>query len=157
MTKCYQNPMHFSRVKRRQVDVNFDGGDIASDGGMMLLRERDQPLGSTHAIRDPRVKNRCTHDQLTRLRQRIFALACGDEDWNDHDRMRYDTLLQTAIGQDHELSSSATLCRLEQRRDRDYALQIHRVLVEQFIGSFKQPPTPLILDFDATDNPVHGD
>ena len=161
MTKCYQNPMRFSRVKRRQVEVNFNGGDISSDGGMLLLRELDQQLGLTQAIhraiRDPRVKNRCIHDQLTLLRQRIFALACGYEDLNDHDRMRHDTLLQTAIGQDHELASSATLCRLEQRMDRDCAVQLHQVLVEQFIRSFKTAPKQLILDFDATDNPVHGD
>ena len=161
MTKCYQKTLSFSRVKRRQVDVNFEGGDIASDGGMLLLRETDRHLGlmqSMHrAMVDPRVKNRCTHDQLALLRQRVFALACGYEDLNDHDRMRHDTLLQTAVGQDRELASSATLCRLEQRMDRDCAVQMHRVFIEQFIRSFAQPPKQLILDFDATDNPVHGD
>lgn len=161
MTKCYQKNISFSRVKRRQVEVNFDGGDISTDGGMLLLREVDRQLSLTQsvhrALSDPRVKNRCTHDQLMLLRQRIFALACGYEDLNDHDRMRHDTLLQTAVGQDHELASSSTLCRLEQRMDREGAVQIHQVLVEQFIRSFKTPPKQLILDFDATDNPVHGD
>jgi len=134
---------------------------MSSDGGMLLLQAMDRQLGLTreahHALTDPRVKNRCTHDQLSLLRQRVFALACGYEDLNDHEQMRHDTLLQTAVGQDRTLASTATLCRLENRMDRDSAVRLHQVLIEQFIRSFKKAPKQLILDFDATDNPVHGD
>ncbi len=63
---------------------------------------------------------------------------------------------QTAVERDDALASSPTLCRLEQRVDRKAALALHQVLLEKFIASFAAPPTELILDFDATDDRVHG-
>ncbi len=96
------------------------------------------------------------HRQLTLLRQRVYALCQGYEDLNDHDPLRGDLALQTATGQDQALGSSPTLCRLENRMDRQAAVAIHQVLVEQFIASFAEPPEELILDFDATDDRVHG-
>jgi len=91
------------------------------------------------------------------LRQRLYAMAAGYEDLNDHDTLCGDTALQTAVESDRTLDSAPTLCRLEQRADRDTAVAMHEVLVDQFIRSFTETPKRLILDFDATDNPIHGD
>jgi hypothetical protein len=91
------------------------------------------------------------------LRQRIYGLCQGYEDLNDHDSLRTDPLFQTSVGSDKALASSSTLCRLENKADRKLALEIHKIIVEKFIESFPQPPKELILDFDATDDLVHGD
>lgn len=153
--------MEFSRVKRRKVEVNFDGGEVTSDGGAVLIREVDRKIGLTKAldkvIKDPRQRGKCEHSQLSMLRQRVYGLACGYEDLNDHDSLRHDTAFQTAVECERALSSSPTLCRLEQRADRETVVNMHRVLVEQFIQSFEKAPKELVLDFDATDNPIHGD
>ncbi len=89
-------------------------------------------------------------------RQRIYGLVLGYEDLNDHDSLRDDPALQTAIERDKALARSPTLCRLENRADRESARQISSLIVETFISSFATPPKRLVLDFDATDNPVHG-
>lgn len=161
MTECYQRHVELPPVKRRKVSIDFEGGDITSDGGVPLLREVDRKLGLTkaldRAIADGRVQGRCEHSQLRLLRQRIYAMAAGYEDLNDHGTLCGDLAFQTAVGTDRPLSSAATLCRLEQRADRDAAVAMHEVLIDQFIESFAQAPKQLILDFDATDNPVHGD
>jgi hypothetical protein len=153
--------MEFSRVKRRKVEINFDGGEVTSDGGAVLIREVDRKIGLTKAldkaINDPRQKGKCEHSQLSMLRQRVYGLACGYEDLNDHDYLRHDTAFQTAVECERALSSAPTLCRLEQRADRETVVNMHKVLVDQFIQSFEQPPKELVLDFDATDNPIHGD
>ena len=78
----------------------------------------------------------------------------GYEDLNDHKQLRKDWALQTATERVAGLASSSTLCRLENRSDRESAWAVHRVLFEQFTKSFKQPPRELILDFDATDDTV---
>jgi hypothetical protein len=83
-------------------------------------------------------------------------LALGYEDLNDHDRLRIDPALQTAVERDTVLAGASTLCRWENRADRESVWAIHRVLLDQFVASFKTPPDELILDFDATDDPVHG-
>ena len=90
------------------------------------------------------------------LRQRIYGLAAGYEDLNDHDTLRWDPAWQTAVERDKPAASSPTLCRLENRAERQSAIAMHQVLVEQFIASFAEAPTELILDFDATDDAVHG-
>jgi hypothetical protein len=90
------------------------------------------------------------------LRQRIYGLALGYEDLNDHTSLRRDLAWQTALERDEELASSPTLCRLENRVNRQAAFAFHQVLVEKFIASFAEAPAELILDFDATDDRVHG-
>ena len=90
------------------------------------------------------------------LRQRVYALALGYEDLNDHVTLRKDTALQTAVGRDTDLASNATLCRFENCATRQMCWQISRELVRVFIESHAKPPRQLILDFDATDDPVHG-
>jgi hypothetical protein len=133
---------------------------VTSDGGIPLLRQTDQRIGLTQALAkvlpDPRDPERIEHPLLSLIRQRLYGLAQGYEDLNDHDTLRHDLAWQTAVERDQPLASSPTLCRLENRADRQSAWAVHQVLVEQFLASFAQPPTELILDFDATDDRVHG-
>ena len=81
----------------------------------------------------------------------------GYEDLNDHADLRADTLLQSVLDRDEPLASAPTLCRLENRASRAAAWAMHAQLVETFIASFKSAPEELVLDFDATDDPVHGE
>jgi hypothetical protein len=116
------------------------------------------------AVCDPRFQPLVVHDQRTILAQRIFAIAAGYEDLNDHQNLRNDTLLaaltdrQLKAGQNEgcPLSSPPTLCRLENRITRADLVRMSEVLVEMFIASHTTPPTELVLDFDATDDAVHG-
>ncbi len=109
------------------------------------------------AIPDERDERYIQHSQLSLLRQRIYSLGLGYEDLNDQDTMRSDPALVYAVESDQPLSSASTLCRLENRMDRPVAVDLHEVMIKNFIASFKKPPTQLILDFDATDDRVHGD
>ena len=161
MTECYQSPLRFPPVKRRRVEADFTGGDISSNAGIGLLAEVDCQVGLTRAVAralgDPRRQASCDHSLHDLLRQRIYGLALGYEDLNDHGELRHDLALQTATSRLESLASPATLCRLEQRSDRESAVAIHRVLFDQFIAAHAKPPKRLILDFDATDTPLHGD
>jgi hypothetical protein len=160
VTNCTQESFQFPACQRRVVEASFRGGDITSDGGVLLLQQADRRLGLTEAIarvlRDPRRRASCDHDLVSLLRQRVYGLALGYEDLNDHATLRRDLAIQTAVGRDTDLASAATLCRWENRADRQAAWQMHEVLVDRFIASFRRPPRKLILDFDATDDPVHG-
>ena len=161
MTDCTQELFHFSKFDRRKIEASFTGGDVSSDGGVMLLRQVDHRLGLIAALDaalpDPRDARFIAHPQVDLLRQRIFGLALGYEDLNDHATLRRDPLWQTALERDGDLASSPTLCRLENRVNRQAAVAFHRVLVEKFIASFAQAPVELVLDFDATDDRVHGE
>jgi hypothetical protein len=160
VTNCNQSLFEFPGVKRRKVQVEFSGGDITSDGGILLLREVDRRLGLTEAVNavipDPRNPHSITHSQLSLLRQRVYGLALGYEDLNDHQTLRTDSAWQTAVDRDEVLGSQSTLCRFENRVEREAIIDIHKVLIDRFIASFDAPPEELILDFDATDDPVHG-
>jgi hypothetical protein len=163
-TDCNKQAITFAPPARRQVLAQFDGGAITSDAGALLLREVARPLRLferlAQCIPDPRDPARIEHDQQTLLAQRIIAIACGREDLNDHHGLRIDPLMQIATerGVDGQapLASPATLCRLENRIDRRTCVDLSRLLVELFIESFDSPPDELTLDFDATDDPVHG-
>lgn len=166
MTQRNRNPLAFSSTTRRQLVAEFSGGSITSDAGLLLLREADRQVGLLDALNaaipDPRNPFLITHPQRTLLAQRLFGIACGYEDLNDHQRLRGDPLWQAAT--DHPgpddtptLASPPTLCRLENRIDRTTLVRLAAVLVEQFIASFATPPEHLTLDFDATDDPIHGD
>lgn len=85
------------------------------------------------------------------LRQRIYGIALGNEDLNDHITLRHDPAWQAAVEEDKELLSSSTLCSFENQRGRKAAWMIHPVILEQFISVHKRRPKELILDFDATD------
>lgn len=160
MTECEQEFLNFPSFDRRKIETNFEGGNVSSDGGLMLLRQADRRLGLVaaldRALPDPRKPELITHRQSDLLRQRIFGIALGYEDLNDHDTLRKDLVWQTAVDRDTELASSPTLCRLENRTDGRAAWEFHKVLLATFIASHKTPPKELVLDFDATDDRVHG-
>ena len=87
----------------------------------------------------------------------MFGLALGHEDLNDHGELRHDPALQTAVSRTETLASPSTLCRLEQRADRETAVAIHQALLDQFVKAHETAPKRLVLDFDATDTPLHGE
>lgn len=164
MTDCTTEPLTFSRLKRQNIQADFRGGRLTSDGGAVLLREVDRTLGVIDAINacipDPRNPFFVAHAQRTLLAQRIFGIALGYEDLNDHQSLREDSLFQLlcerGIQKDLPLASPPTLCRLENRVDRQALGRIAEVFVETFIRSHRTPPEELILDFDPTNDPVHG-
>ncbi len=161
MPNCTPDQIDFGRLGRRHIEANFEGGSISSDGGLMLLRQVDHRLGLSRSIakvlNDPRDPSRVTHSLRDLVAQRLYALCCGYEDLNDHDLLRHDPLMQTAIGTDESLGSSPTLCRLETRATRTDIWALNRVLVDQFVASHSKTPEELILDIDASDIPLHGD
>ena len=160
MTEWNHGTLSFSRCRGRRLRVDFSGGSISSNAGALLLREVDRRVGLTSAVAralgDRRQRAKVRHDVVTMVRQRVHAVALGYEDLNDHDGLRDDLVVQTACERDGSLASSSTLCRFEQRAERQWAIAIHQQLVEQFIASFTHRPRELVLDFDATDDPVHG-
>ena len=161
MPKCTADEMKFGRLGRRVIEANFQGGAISSDGGVMLVRQVDRRIGLSAAVaaalNDPRAPERITHELRDLVAQRLYGLCCGYEDLNDHDRLRLDPLMQTAVGRTDELASSPTFSRLETRATRAEAVALNRVLVDQFIAAQRQAPTELVLDIDASDVPLHGD
>jgi Transposase DDE domain group 1 len=164
MTECNDDTLHFSRIGPKAVVADFKGGRLTTDAGALLLRELGERLGLFDAldrvIPDPRWLPIVVHDQKAMLAQRIVAIALGYEDLNDHQTLRSDPALQLAAGKDPDqalpLASPPTLCRLENRIDREALVRIAEVLVDQFIASHLDPPEHLILDFDATDDLIHG-
>ena len=161
VTDCTLESIEFPPVKKRQIEANFGGGEVSSNGGVLLLRQVDRRVGLLDAVarrvRDPRSPLLIQHSLASLLKQRVYGLCLGHEDLNDHHELRQDTLLQTAAERDEVLGSSATLCRLENwKHHRDSAIAIHEVIIERFIASFREAPASLVLDFDATDDPVHG-
>lgn len=171
-TDCSKPIIRFTPLSRREVLAQFDAGAISSDGGVILLREVDRRIKLldrvNELIPDPRDPLYVEHDQRTMLAQRVLAIACGWEDLNDHATLRNDPVLQLATNRqeaggsrgdgdaDRPLASASTLCRLENRIDRKACVAINKLLVELFIESHPTPPKELVLDFDATDDPVHG-
>ena len=160
MTNCTQESFEFPALKRRKIECEFSGGDITSDGGVMLLRQMDKQLGLIEAVDqvllDPRDKSLIKHSQLSLLRQRIYGLCLGYEDLNDHTQLRKDPAIQTAVNRENILGSQSTLCRLEKQNTRQATVDIHKIFLDQFIASFDKAPEELILDFDATDDLTHG-
>jgi hypothetical protein len=164
MTECNQQTIQFSSLKNKKILADFNGGSLTSDAGALLLREVDKHVGLIDAINrcipDPRNPFYTVHQQRTMLAQRIFGIALGYEDLNDHQSLREDPLFQLiserGIKDQIPLASPPTLCRLENRLDRKTLADIAKVFVEAFIASYKEAPDVLVLDFDATDDTVHG-
>jgi hypothetical protein len=164
MTDCNIQPLLFASLNRKKIQADFNGGSLTSDAGALLLRELNKRIGLIDAINscipDPRNPFYTVHQQKTMLAQRIFGIALGYEDLNDHQSLRQDPLFQLiserGIEDDLPLASPPTLCRLENRVNRKALAKIAEVFVETFIASYKTIPDELILDFDATDDPVHG-
>lgn len=184
IAECTQRTFDFQPLGRRQVLARFDGGDISSDGGALLLRETERRLGVirrfAQCYRDHRSPLLIEHTVEDLVAQRVFGLALGYEDLNDHDDLRRDPLLAAAIGKrdlkgerrrerdrGHALAGKSTLNRLEltqegasaderyKKIELDFAAVDH-LLVETFIRSHRTPPKEIILDLDATDDPLHG-
>lgn len=160
MPKCTSNEVELGRLGRRKISVNFDGGDIASDGGVLLLRQVDRRIGLTGSIArvfdDRRRRASVEHGMRELLAQRIYGLCCGWEDVCDHNVLRRDLALQTAVGKASNLASAPTLSRLETTSTRAHAAALHGVLLDQFIASKATRPKELVLDIDATHMPLHG-
>jgi hypothetical protein len=156
--------LHFANLDSRRLEADFSGGALTTDAGALLLREVDRRLGLLdaldHALPDPRDPERLEHTQRSLLAQRVFGLALGYEDLNDHQQLRHDPLWQLLAERTPDpaqpLASAPTLCRLENRVSRAALWRLAAVLVEQFVASFLLPPHTLVLDFDATDFPIHG-
>ena len=163
----------------------FDGGRISSDGGGVLLREADLRVGLTARLSkcflDYRNQASIEHDVEELLAQRIYALALGYEDLNDHEALRDDALVSVLVGKSdltgerrvrerdrgHALASSSTLNRLELGEPEEAARSRYKrvvarpealdeLLVELFVESHRRAPREIWLDLDATDDPVHG-
>jgi DDE family transposase len=164
MTDCNPEPLHFSTLGAKAVVADFGGGRLTTDAGGLLLREIADKIGLFDAldaaIPDPRNPVFIVHDQRAMIAQRIIAIALGYEDLNDHQTLRIDPVLQVAAGKPPEaelpLASPPTLCRLENRVDRKALVQVAEVLVDLFIAANPTPPEHLLLDFDATDDRIHG-
>lgn len=173
-TDCNNQAIRFTPLARREVLGRFDGGAISSDGGAILLRQVDRRIRLLERvdqlIPDPRNPFIIEHRQRTLLAQRVLGIACGWEDLNDQTTLRNDLVFQLASGREaagrkagrgdvdprRPLASASTLCRLENRVDRHSCVRINKLLVELFIESYETAPQEIILDFDATDDPVHG-
>jgi hypothetical protein len=165
MTECSTSALPFSRLGRREIHADFSGGQITSDAGALLLREADKQLSLidalNEAVADPRNPLLITHPQRGLLAQRIFALAAGCEDLNDHQQLRDDPLWQLATEHperegDATLASPPTLCRLENRITKESLRRMSEVFVDVFLAAHTTPPEEVVLDFDATDDRVHG-
>jgi len=125
-----------------------------------LLRQAERQLGLLKDVStllgDERRKKSVQHPLHALLKQRVMGIALGYEDLNDHETLRDDLAMQTAAERELRLASPSTLGRMERRADREWAWLAHQVLLQKFIDSFTTPPEELVLDFDATDDRVHG-
>jgi len=160
MPKCTQRALQLGRVGRRVVEADFDGGAIASDGGVTLLQLCDERIGLTRAaakaVGDDRRAGSVLHGMRELLAQRVYGLCCGWEDVSDHNLLRRDLVWQTAVGRADTLGSAATFSRLENAACARDFWALHGVLLEQFIASRGTAPDELVLDVDATHIPLHG-
>ena len=156
--------LHLAPVGNKAVDLDFDGGLLSSDAGLMLLKDPDEQLGLTRALaavrkdpRDPRRVHFTLHDLL---KQRVLHMAAGYEDANDATTLRHDPLCKLLLDRLPDtgppLASPPTLSRFENHVSRPELYRMARVLVDQFIASYARPPQLIVLDFDATEAPVHG-
>jgi len=181
-TECTQSSFTFAKHFRRQVSARFDGGVISSDGGALLLREVDQRIKLLPRLaacfEDGRESRRIEHRVGELVSQRVYGLALGYEDLNDHDELRRDPVLALLAGKSdvsgqrrrrerdrgQPLAGKSTLQRLERTTDgvdryqkiRCDSAAIDRLLVDVFVEAHLQEPSEVLLDIDATDSPLHG-
>ena len=154
----------FTDISSKKASVDFNGGEITSDTGLLFLREVEKRTGIikklSRTIRDNRHQSYTIHDIYTLLRQRIFQIASGYEDGNDCDELRTDPSLKFSCDRlpisGTDLASQPTMCRLENTITRTDLYRIAQVFLELFIDSYKRPPTGIIIDIDDTDDPAHG-
>jgi hypothetical protein len=183
-TDCIQRTFGFQGIGKRKVEVDFSGGHLSSDGGGLLLGEVDKRLGLcrrlSECFTDCRDQRLIEHTLPTLIAQRVQAIALGYEDINDHDRLRLDPLLAVNCGrpdvlgeQRHStedkgkpLAGKSTLNRLElgaqsthghYRKIQANAEEIEDLLLETGVKAIPRKSEVIVLDFDATDDPIHGD
>lgn len=183
MTECCQQTFGFQALGSRRVEADFSGGHLSSDGGVLLLREVDRKLGLCDKIaccfKDGRNQSFVEHSLAVMVRQRVLGLALGYEDLNDHDSLRTDPLLATAcgntdlLGQERRfesdkgkpLAGKSTLNRLElgaaQSKGKYRKITADKdafraLLVEEGVRAIGKKSRVIVLDFDATDDPIHG-
>lgn len=182
-TDCIPPQLEFQGLTRRTVVASFDGGTVSSDGGVLLLAEVDQRLGLLEqfaaCFKDHRNPDLVEHSVEELVRQRVFGLALGYEDLNDHDELRTDPLLASVVGKSDPtgsdrrqeqdrgkpLAGKSTLNRLEwgtvkQDRYRKISLDteaVDRFFVDVFLAAYRKAPEEIVLDLDATDDPLHGE
>ena len=173
-TECTPNALRFHAVGRRAVLARSDGGTLTTDGGAVLLREVERVTGIlrgfTACFRDGRAPTRVRHSVAALVRQRVYGLALGYEDLNDHDQLRHDPLL-AVLAETEELTAplagKRTVNRLELRAaaigapERYKKLAVEHAAVDQlcldvFVAAHATPPAEVVLDLDATDDPIHG-
>jgi len=184
-TQCNQESLEFHPLGRREVGGRFDGGAITSDAGGLLLREVEKRTGIiaqfAACFTDHRKPERIEHTVKELVGQRVYGLALGYEDLNDHDELRQDPMLAVLAekpdptgasrarerDQGKALAGKSTLNRLEltgeavseKERYKKIAMDqvaVDRLLVEVFLQAHREPPPEIVLDLDATDDPVHG-
>jgi hypothetical protein len=182
-TDCYQQSFDFQALGRRRVEVDFSGGHLSSDGGCLLLREVDRTVGLGEKLAkcftDFRNQRFVEHQLPVMLRQRILGIALGYEDINDHDKLRLDPLLAAMCGREDllgeerhltqdkgkGLAGKSTLNRLElgaqELNARTKKIQAHperieALLLREGVRAIPRRSDLIVLDFDATDDPVHG-
>lgn len=148
----------------RPVDVAFDGPELSSDGGVLLIRQVDDQVGLcamiAAAIQDPRDPDRVVHSRLEQIRQRVFQIALGYEDCNDATTLRHDPLLKTVCDRaphdEQGLSSQPTLSRLEHAATARDLCVLQRALEQAYVEDLPADTTVVVLDVDTTDDPTHG-
>ena len=158
-------PLHLAPVGDKAVDLDFDGGRLSSDAGLVLLKDPDEQLGLTRdlaaVLSDPRDPRRVNFTQHDLLKQRVFQIAAGYEDANDANTLRHDPIFKLLLDRLPEtgapLASQPTISRFENRVSRTELYRMALVLVDQFIASYASPPQLIVLDFDDTEDPVHGE
>jgi len=174
-TECSAERSMFGRVEGRSVVAEFDGGALTSDAGGLLLGAADQRLGLVRRIarcfRDARDPRLVEHSVATLIGQRVFGIALGYEDLNDHDELRHDPLMAVLAGKLEArredcapVAGKSTLNRLELSREtptkyRKIAHEpaaIEALFVDLLLEAHDRPPQQIILDLDATDDPLHG-
>jgi len=164
MSNASEMQLQFTPLGSKVVEADFSGGAITSDAGVLLLRETDRQIGLidalTEAILDSRDQRYVKHELRTLLTQRINQIACGYEDADDCDVLREDPAFKMAAGRcpetDRDLASQPTISRLENQVTRKDLYRIGQTFVDQFIASYAEPPSIIVLDFDTTDDPTHG-
>jgi hypothetical protein len=176
-TECRQDSFDFASLGSRKVTAAFDGGALTSNAGALLLRETDRGIGLSRqvaaCIRDSRRQDRIEHEVETLVAQRIHGIALGYEDLNDHDELRHDPVLGLVSGKLEArrpdcavLAGKSTLNRLEHapraEDDRYRKLSVDeeamkKLFVSLFLKGQATPPERIVLDLDATDDPIHGD
>ncbi len=174
-TECSAERSMFGRVEGRAVVAEFDGGALTSDAGGLLLGAADQRLGLVRRIarcfRDARDPRLVEHSVATLIGQRVFGIALGYEDLNDHDELRHDPLMAVLAGKLEArredcapVAGKSTLNRLELSRETPtkYCKIAHEpaaieaLFVDLLLEAHDRPPQQIILDLDATDDPLHG-